>query len=275
MANPPSTWDNVIVAFVSIDVASRSILPKTIDKAIEKHDACDAATISSGFVPASSSNRVLNPYGLSFKAPDSMETVPLPSFNEPSQWAEACLLICVMLLFLFDLLIKDNINIIMNELNKKVSDTSSIDKNIKLDDKFESDNKYVFDYGVFCIKLLVTLNSAALFAGISFAIKLIGEEGVEQYQVINNSFMISCVLSLTFIMMTTLITYLCHRVYNSMRFTWEKYNYPELYGKRKLYDALKVHAYNLAMYLSIILGVLSMITLLYALWKYIIALGNL
>ena len=52
--------------------------------AIVKQLACAAAMSSSGFVPGSSPNRVLKPYGLSFSTPDCVETWPLPSLPSPS-----------------------------------------------------------------------------------------------------------------------------------------------------------------------------------------------
>src|SRR3954452_7472401 len=58
-----------------------------------KHPACAAAINSSGFVPGEFSNRVVNEYGVLFKTPLAVETVPLPCLRSPCQTADAVLFI--------------------------------------------------------------------------------------------------------------------------------------------------------------------------------------
>jgi hypothetical protein len=50
---------------------------------MEKHAACAAATSSSGLVPRSFSNRILNVYGTFESTPVPVDTVPRPSWSPP------------------------------------------------------------------------------------------------------------------------------------------------------------------------------------------------
>jgi hypothetical protein len=56
---------------------------------MEKHPAWAAPTSSSGFVPGAFSNRMDHEYGMPFRTPLSVDTVPLPSFSPPLQTALA------------------------------------------------------------------------------------------------------------------------------------------------------------------------------------------
>src|SRR5688572_21172425 len=63
--------------------------PRMFERAMLKQPAWAAAMSSSGFVCGSFSNRDLNVYGVFFRTPLGPESVPLPSFREPFQTADA------------------------------------------------------------------------------------------------------------------------------------------------------------------------------------------
>src|SRR5271157_506465 len=89
MEKPASVLSNVIVAVVSMLSAVIPALPNCADSAMLKQPAWAAAMSSSGFVPMPFSKRVLKEYWVLFRTPLAVETLPLPSFNPPDQWALA------------------------------------------------------------------------------------------------------------------------------------------------------------------------------------------
>src|SRR5215471_17590305 len=62
-----------------------------------KQPAWAAATNSSGLVPFSFSNRVLNEYGVSESTPESLERLPLPARPVPCHIALALRIMCFFL----------------------------------------------------------------------------------------------------------------------------------------------------------------------------------
>src|SRR2546428_1726816 len=88
-ANPASVFSKFTVAFVSIESGVRPSFPSSPERAIEKHPEWAAAMSSSGFVPGAFSNRCAKEYGVPFRTPLAVETVPFPSFKPPFQTAFA------------------------------------------------------------------------------------------------------------------------------------------------------------------------------------------
>src|SRR6266550_3485609 len=89
IVKPASSFSSVTAAVVSRLSGVMPAFPSCAESAIVKQPACAAAINSSGFVPAPFSNRVENEYCVFERTPLSVEIVPLPSFNEPFQTAEA------------------------------------------------------------------------------------------------------------------------------------------------------------------------------------------
>src|SRR3984893_12199551 len=98
IVKPASSFSSVTAAAVSRLSGGMPALPSCAESAIVKHPACAAAINSSGFVPAPFSKRVENEYCVFERTPLSVEIVPLPSFSEPFQTAEALRTIIVILL---------------------------------------------------------------------------------------------------------------------------------------------------------------------------------
>src|SRR5258708_36741017 len=89
MVRPATSFSSVTAAVVSRLSGVLPGLPSGDESAIVKHPACAAAISSSGFVPAPFSKRVENEYCVFERTPLSVEIVPLPSFSDPFQTAEA------------------------------------------------------------------------------------------------------------------------------------------------------------------------------------------
>src|SRR5882724_11246263 len=89
IAKPSGSLSSVMVAVVSSLLAVMPALPSCAESAIVKQPACAAARSSSGLVPTSFSNLVLNEYCVCFSTPLSVEIEPFPSFKPPCQTADA------------------------------------------------------------------------------------------------------------------------------------------------------------------------------------------
>lgn len=136
------------------------------------------------------------------------------------------------------------------------------------DKKYERANEAIFEYGNFCIKLLVTLNSTAIISSIAFLGSFNGTSigGYLVSKVIPDAIFL-WVLSLTLILLAALFTYINHRWYPSILSVWHKENYIDLYKTLTKKEKISSFIYNFFVHAGVFSGVISLFIFLISIWK--------
>jgi len=146
----------------------------------------------------------------------------------------------------------------------------------KVEERVLKAQEGIFEYGNFCVKMLVTLNSSAMLATLAF----IGSYSqnnlvVTQAQLISDSipFVFFCwSLGLSFILIAALFTYFCHRWVPDMLWIWHKRNYVDIYKELNIKEKISLCIYDLCMWIGIIAGMLSLGSFLMGIWTLVYAL---
>lgn len=142
----------------------------------------------------------------------------------------------------------------------------------KFDANFDRAIDTIVEYGNFCIKLLVTLNSTALISSIAF---LGSSNGKTTEAALLSNIMPDAIflwaISLTLILLAAFFTYINHRWYPSILSVWHKENFLDLYVTMTRKEKISSFVYNTLVNLGIWSGVASLFFFLWAIWKIALA----
>lgn len=140
----------------------------------------------------------------------------------------------------------------------------------RFSDRWENANAVIIEYGNFCIKMIVTLNSTALLASVAalgnFTVSPeVGSKAAILQSVLPCAFF-NWTISLTLILFAAFFTYVCHRWYPDLLSIWHKEMFPDLYKKISAREKWASKIYNWFVWMGIAFGVLALIMFLSGVW---------
>lgn len=146
----------------------------------------------------------------------------------------------------------------------------------KIYDRWEKANSVLIEYGNFCIKMIVTLNSTALLASVAalgnFSVSPI--EGSKASILLN---VLPCAffnwsISLTLALCAALFTYICHRWYPDLLSVWHREQFSDLYHDDSTRRRWATIIYTGCTWFGIACGVLALIMFLSGVWAIALSL---
>lgn len=143
-------------------------------------------------------------------------------------------------------------------------------KREKFEDSWDSAQAVIVDYGNFCIKLLVTLNSSALLASLAFIGSISKNnmpisEATEISKAIPYA-LLAWALGLTLVLIAAFCTYICHRWLPHLLSLNHKEEFIDLYKTLSLTEKTAQKYYNAFVLTGITSGVISMSSFLFGIW---------